>query len=187
MQVLKMKKRHQSQYPKVGNHSSSVGSSDVIPIPKTHNIISPSSELQLADMDLRAKCDDIRMNERLVAGMLEKIQQEYFANGVVHPMSEKSLRSIVRKSQTRYEELDGLEQYQVKQDYDTSWDVTFIEDGEEDNLDMMCWSLLGLSGMPSKSTVSNSSMATRESIMIQEAEGEDNENDDQDFVFCLEL
>jgi hypothetical protein len=46
------------------------------------------------------------MYELIVSGMLEQMKRRQCTNGTVHPMSEKSLRGILRTSSTRYEELE---------------------------------------------------------------------------------
>ena len=83
--------------------------SDIIPIPTTHSI-SPKSDED--DMVKCAKYDDVKMYVLVVGGMLEQMKRDQSTNGVVHPMSEKSLRSVLRTSQTKYEELDCFEQHQ---------------------------------------------------------------------------
>ena len=139
-------------------------SSISIPLPKTHIHRTPS-ELQLADEVQRAEYDDFRMYARLVIGMQNQILRDYCANGgVVHPLSKKSLQGVVRTKQAMYDELDG-----EREDYDRDfyhnvdgrggWKVSHVES-------------------------SYGSLSTRESMMLRGAEGDDEEND---FVFCLEL
>jgi hypothetical protein len=76
----------------------------MIPIPKSNT---PRSNInQRYSNDEVAKYNDIRMYELIVSGMLEQMKRQQCTNGCVHPMSEKSLRGILRTSLTRYEELE---------------------------------------------------------------------------------
>jgi hypothetical protein len=79
-------------------------SSSMIPIPKSNT---PRSNInQRSSNNEVAKYNDIRMYELIVSGMLEQMKRQQCTNGTVHPMSEKSLRGILRTSLTRYEELE---------------------------------------------------------------------------------
>lgn len=164
-------------------------SSDIIPIPKTHNISPRSDE---GDMVKRAKYDDAKMYVLVVGGMLEQMKRDQSTNGVVHPMSEKSLRSVLRTSQTKYEELDCLEQQQYGEQDDSSsvessWEVSYIE--EDNTIDSLMSSysqlLLTYHDVPSKLD-SDGSISTRESTMCLGDDESDDEEDD-DCVFHLEL
>ena len=77
-------------------------SSSMIPIPKS---TTPQSNINQRSYEV-AKYNDIRMYELIVSGMLEQMKRQQCTNGTVHPMSEKSLRGILRTSLTRYEELE---------------------------------------------------------------------------------
>ena len=164
-------------------------SSSVIPIPKTHIRRTPS-ELQLAVEVRRAEYDDVRMYARLVVGMQNQIQHDYRANGgVVHPLSKKSLQGVVRTKLTTYDEFDG-EREDDGGDYDRDvdgrdvWRVSHDED-ENDFVDSP-WSTRAQwdQRLPPPKSRSDSSLPPRESTMLRGAEDYEEEDD---FVFCLEL
>lgn len=166
-------------------------SSDIIPIPKTHNISPKPDE---GDMVKRAKYDDAKMYALVVGGMLEQMKRDQSTNGVVHPMSAKSLRSVLRTSQTKYEELDCLkvQQYGEQDDCssilsESSWEVSYIE--EDNTIDSMISSysqlLLTHHDVPCKLD-SDGSMFTSESTMCLR-DDESDEDEDDDCVFYLEL
>ena len=201
---IKCKKRRQvlstppSQGRTPANPSSSAriapagrgsSSSISIPLPKTHIHRTPS-ELQLADEVRRAECDDVRMYARLVVGMQNQIQRDYCANGgVVHPLSKKSLMGVVRTKQARYDELDGEREdddrdYYHDVDGRGGWKVSHVED-DEDSVDSP-WSTRTHwdPRLPPSKASSDGSLSTRESMTLREAEDDDEEDD---FVFCLEL
>ena len=165
-------------------------SSDIIPIPITHNISPKSDE---GDMVKRAKYDDVKMYVLVVGGMLEQMKRDQSINGVVHPMSEKSLRSVIRTSQTKYEELDSFEQDQdVDQDdgssvlSDSSWDVSYIEEDNMIDSPTSSYSQLLLTRDVTCKLDSDGSMSTRESTMYLE-DDESVSGEDDDCVFHLEL
>jgi hypothetical protein len=86
------------------NNKMMCRSSSTIPIPKSNT---PRSNInQRSSNDEVAKYNDIRMYELIVSGMLEQMKRRQCTNGTVHPMSEKSLRGILRTSLTRYEDLE---------------------------------------------------------------------------------
>ena len=87
----------------VTNHSSeNTGSTENIPIPRSHNIRHTRSDIQLAEETLRAEQDDKRMFARIMAGL----QLQYSEHrGILHPLSRKSLQGIVRTAQASHEEL----------------------------------------------------------------------------------
>ena len=163
--------------------------SDIIPIPTTHSI-SPKSDED--DMVKCAKYDDVKMYVLVVGGMLEQMKRDQSTNGVVHPMSEKSLRSVLRTSQTKYEELDCFEQHQDgEQDdvssafSDSSWEVSYIEaDNTIDSLMSSYSELLPTCEVPCKLD-SDHSMSTRESTMY--LEDDESEGSEDDCIFHLEL
>ena len=62
-----------------------------IPLPKSH-VHRTRSELQLADDVQRAENEDVRMCVRLVVG----IQSQCVKSGYVHPLTEQSLKEILR-------------------------------------------------------------------------------------------
>jgi hypothetical protein len=110
-------------------------SSNIIPIPRTHNIRPPIPD-EDDDMVQRAKYDDVKMYVLVVGGILEQMKRDQSTNGVVHPMSEKSLLNILRTSQTKYEELDcSLQTAQDGEQDDSSsdfsdgvWELFYIEE-----------------------------------------------------------
>lgn len=118
----------------------------MIPIPKSNtprsNISSRSST------DEVTKYKDIRMYELIAGGMLEQIKRQQCTNGTVHPMSEKSLRSIIRTSLTRYEELEPSyfnEQSQLTQKKEQQQQQQQYRDQDgmkqEDDNDWICFSV----------------------------------------------
>jgi hypothetical protein len=110
-------------------------SSNIIPIPMTHNI-RPTNPDEDDDMVQRAKYNDVKMYVLVVGGILEQMKRDKSTNGVVHPMSEKSLLNILRTSQTKYEEIDcSLRTAQNGEQDDSSsnfsdsiWEVFYIEE-----------------------------------------------------------
>lgn len=88
-----------------------ITSSDVIPIPKSSVNDRNQSETSQRVSDIRrAEDDDVRMYARLIVGMREQIQRDYYANGgVVHPLLKKSFLGVLRTSRTRYDELDDYD------------------------------------------------------------------------------
>ncbi len=163
-------------------------SSICIPLPKTHIHRTPS-ELQLADQVRRAEHDDVRMYARLVVGMQSQIQRDYRTNGgVVHPLSRKSLQGVVRTKQANFDDLDadlgdeGQDQAHIR--HYGSWRVSHVEDLDSADSPWSAWAHCDSHPPPSKSG-SDGSLSTRESMAFQGAEVED--DDEDDFVFCLEL
>ena len=72
-----------------------------IPLPKSH-VHRTRSELQLADDVQRAEYEDVRMCVRLVVGM----QSQCIKSGYVHPLTEQSLRHILRTKDADEHELE---------------------------------------------------------------------------------
>ncbi|KAL7539685.1 hypothetical protein ACHAXR_009489 [Thalassiosira sp. AJA248-18] len=155
---------------------ASLPASSIIPLPKTHIQRTPS-ELQLADEVRRAEYDDVRMYARLVVGMQSQIHRDYQTNGgVVHPLSKKSLQGIVKTKQAGDEELQRLD----AEDDDDGWEITHLEDHEEENSSVDSpWSTMTQRPPWSKS-ISDGSLSTHASMKNQ-GELED------DCVFSLEL
>ena len=73
-----------------------------IPLPKSH-VHRTRSELQLADDVQRAENEDVRMCVRLVVG----IQSQCVKSGYVHPLTEQSLKEILRTKAADEHELEG--------------------------------------------------------------------------------
>jgi hypothetical protein len=167
------------------------GGSVCIPLPKTHIRRTPS-ELQLADEVRRAERDDVRMYARLVVGMKSQIQRDYRTNGgVVNPLSRKSLEGVVRTKQANYDDLDASDrdtegQGHVDLGRHGSWRVSHVEGDAVDSLDSPWSSFARCDSNPTPSKYgSDGSLSTRESMGFQGAEVE--VDDEDDFVFCLEL
>mmetsp|Transcript_42350 Transcript_42350/g.72327 ORF Transcript_42350/g.72327 Transcript_42350/m.72327 type:complete len:172 (-) Transcript_42350:302-817(-) len=154
-----------------------IGSSDIIPLPSSHIRRTPS-EIQIADEARRAEHDDVRMYARLVVGMRSQIRRDYLVNGgVVHPLSERSLRNVVK---TKRADSDDLE----KSDSHDEWDFSFVEEQDPDADDASSfenapWSML-TQRPPSKSE-SGDSLSTRGSMK------EEDQEEEYVCVFSLEL
>jgi len=101
-----------------------------IPLPKSHIHRTPS-ELELEALTLRAEYEDVRMYSRLVCGMYNQMQQQCFASGgCVHPLSNKSIQSIVKTKMARDKEFANHEEYDDV-DTDGGWDVSYVSIDDE--------------------------------------------------------
>lgn len=158
---------------------SSLPTSSIIPLPKTHIHRTPS-ELQLADETRRAEYDDVRMYARLVVGMQSQIQRDYHSNGgVIHPLSKKSLAGVVKTKQANDDELG-----KKVEEEEGGWEMTHIEeevllDSTETSSSVTSpWSVAAQRPLGSKSS-SDNSLSTRGSMKLGLVE--------DDAIFSLEL
>jgi hypothetical protein len=187
----------------------------MIPIPKSNT---PRSNFnQRYSNDEVAKYNDIRMYELIVSGMLEQMKRQQCTNGTVHPMSEKSLRGILRTSLTRYEELEPSyfdddnkqqpqQQNETKQEDDNDWisfsvdscwekEVSYINFDAKTSIDSdknnyCLYSMTTEDSNDSTSIMCRSESSICESMMQLPSLGEDEEihgDDCNDCVFILEL
>jgi len=154
-----------------------------IPLPKSH-VPRTRSELQLADDVRRAEYEDVRMCVRLVVGM----KSQCIKSGYVHPLTEQSLRHILRTKAADEHELERKlrEHHRAAaaakpMEEDDDWEVSYHRKatGENSSIDP-CHPAGTSSGVPAlvKSTSDGS--------MISNSSSEEYPEDD-DCVFTLEL
>lgn len=149
-------------------HVSSRPSSSSIPFPRSHVRRTPS-EIHLAEEILRTKHDDVRTYARIVAGL----QGQNFKNqGIVHPLSQRSLQGIVKTKQASHEELE-----QRDGGHTDDWEVSLVECRDDGDASLR-WSTQ--TPPPLSKTISDISMSSHGSIKNQD-------EDDDGCVFVLEL
>mmetsp|Transcript_24227 Transcript_24227/g.58529 ORF Transcript_24227/g.58529 Transcript_24227/m.58529 type:complete len:204 (-) Transcript_24227:302-913(-) len=108
-------------------------SSGIIPIPRSH-VRRTQSEVQLADEVRRAEHNDVRMYTRLVAGMLRRdLGANGQGGGTVHPLSEKSLRGVVRTMRANDKELFERKtiaprDQDSEEDWYEDWEPSYIQE-----------------------------------------------------------
>ncbi|KAL3803918.1 hypothetical protein ACHAW5_010688 [Stephanodiscus triporus] len=153
-----------------------------IPLPKSH-IHRTHSELQLAEDVQRAEKVDVRMCVRLIVGM----QSQCITSGYVHPLTEQSMRDILRTKAADEHELEGKlrEHHRAAAELledDDGWEVSYYDNGKaaEDVSGQSCRPMGTSSRAPiSVKTPSNGSV-------ISNSSSEEYPEDDE-FVFSLEL
>ena len=132
-----------------------------IPIPASYIHRTPS-ELQLAAEVLRYELEDIQMYTRIVDGMQSQRSQR---NGLVHPLSQRSLESVVR-TRHRWPE-DLADEDLAKED----WEVSFDARDEDDAASLR---------RPTRTEASDASLPSRGSL-------EEPDDEDDGCIFALEL
>ena len=159
-----------------------------IPLPKSH-VHRTRSELQLADDVRRAEYEDVRMCVRLVVGM----QSQCIKSGYVHPLTEQSLREILR---TKAADERGLERKLREHhraataaeptDDDDDWEVSYLGAATSENSSINTppgrpWHTVGTSsGAPALVKYPS------DGSMVSNFSSEEYPEDD-DCVFSLEL
>ena len=136
-----------------------------IPLPETHIHRTPS-ELQLERLTSLAEDDDVRMYSRLMCGMYSQMQSRWSATGgYVHPLSMKSLQSIVKTKIAQEEEVEHQVQQQAQNRYefehqgksvnaDDTWDFSHVNiDEDSDSFYTRSTSMMTLSVHGSKTSL----------------------------------
>lgn len=145
-----------------------------IPLPQSHIRRTPS-EARLADEVRRAEADDARLYSRLVAGMREQmLRRGGGGQAPVHPLSESSLRGVVRARHARDDDEDDWKLGDVEED---DGGASFVE-GRGEGPAYSPWSTPARRS--SAKSDSDGSLLTRGFMKDQEEE-------DDDCVFSLDL
>eukprot|EP00581_Thalassiosira_minuscula_P008663 CAMPEP_0183711092 /NCGR_PEP_ID=MMETSP0737-20130205/6676_1 /TAXON_ID=385413 /ORGANISM="Thalassiosira miniscula, Strain CCMP1093" /LENGTH=152 /DNA_ID=CAMNT_0025939513 /DNA_START=132 /DNA_END=590 /DNA_ORIENTATION=+ len=146
-----------------------------ISFPTTHIHRTPS-ELQLIADTKIAEYKDVAMYSRLIVGMYNQAQHRSLASGTedvgIHPLSERSMLSIVKTKQANENELDHP-------DDGNDWDMTyfsFYDDDESNNCSILS----------SQEEITPSRTNSKESFAPSLPDTEDSDIV-EDGLFCLEM
>jgi len=164
-----------------------------IPLPKSHIRRTPS-ELQLADATKQAEYENVRMFARLVCGIQSQCQH----SGVVHPLTMMSLLTMQQTNDAKDEELErlaeedddwglaydieGAARIEMEAEYQYQ-DETSMDTSEHDRDAAKVANPFAPAAKTPSETSIHSYVPMEEEGGIQEKK----EDEDDDFVFDLEL